>query len=64
MPKLKTPQAIAKRFGLTKRGVVLHRKSGQDHFNARESGRVTRNKRRDVALSEAHARFVRSVLGN
>ncbi len=62
MPKLKTPQAIAKRFTVTKRGKVLHRKGGQDHFNARESGNTTRNKRRDVHLSETHARFVRKVL--
>lgn len=60
--KLKTPKAIVKRFKLTKRGKVLIRKGGQDHFNARESGNVTRGKRRDVALSEHHAPNVKKLL--
>lgn len=62
MPKLKTPNAISSRFLLTKRKKVLHRKAGQDHFNARERGNTTRNKRRDVSLSPAHARFVARIL--
>ena len=62
MAKLKTPKAISKRFTVTKNNKVLHRKGGQDHFNSRDSGKVTRNKRRDKSLSETHARFVRSVI--
>lgn len=56
MPKLKTHQATAKRFIKTRRGKFLKRKCGQDHFNARESGKVTRNKRRDVCFSGAFDR--------
>jgi len=51
MPKLKTHQASAKRFNRTKKGKYLHRKAGQNHFNAREPGSVTRMKRRDIAFS-------------
>lgn len=48
MPKHgKTRKAIAKRFKIKKTGKVLHRTSGQDHFNSRERSKVTRNKRSD-----------------
>lgn len=60
--KLKTPKSIAKRFKVTRRGKVLIRKGGQDHFNARESGVVTRRKRRDVSFSEHHAGNVKKLL--
>lgn len=55
MSKLKTNQAIAKRFILkkTKKGrKLLKRADGQDHFNARESGKTGRNKRRDVTMTK------------
>jgi len=60
--KLKTHKAIAKRFKVTKSGKVLIRKGGQDHFNARESGKVTRMKRRDIALSDSHACNVKQLM--
>ena len=47
---MKTNKAIAKRFKVTKTGKVLKRCAGQDHFNSRESGKVVRNKRRDVKV--------------
>lgn len=46
----KTYKALAKRVKVTKNGKILKRKAGQDHFNTRESGKVTRNKRRDVTV--------------
>jgi ribosomal protein L35 len=48
---MKTNKAIAKRFKVTKTGKVLKRVAGQDHFNSRETGKVTRNKRRDVKVT-------------
>ena len=54
MPKMKTHQATAKRFTI-KRGKgkikILKRTDGKDHFNARESGKVTRNKRGNKLMS-------------
>ncbi|MBI4449689.1 50S ribosomal protein L35 [Candidatus Uhrbacteria bacterium] len=50
MPKLKTHKATAKRLVLTRRGKVLKRKSGQDHFNSRESSSTRMGKRRDIAF--------------
>lgn len=55
---MKTHKAIAKRYKITKTGKVLRRKAGQDHFNARESGNVTRKKRRDV---EQHSAFTKNI---
>jgi len=61
--KQKTPKAISKRFKITKTGKVIIRKGGQDHFNARESGNVTRAKRSDVPFSQTHAGNVKKLLG-
>lgn len=54
MPKLKTRKSIAKRIKITKKGKVLKKKAGQDHFNARESGKVKRNKRRMTKSAKAN----------
>lgn len=51
MPKVKTHKGASKRFRVTKTGKIMHRTSGQDHFNSRETGKVTKNKRQDSALA-------------
>ncbi len=63
MPKNKTHKASAKRFKVTKAKKVLKRYCGQDHFNARSSGKITRKKRRDVTLSKSLQKTVK-VLTN
>lgn len=59
---MKTNKAIAKRFKVTKKGKVLKRTAGQDHFNSREPGKVTRMKRRDRQLSESFTKTVKKLL--
>jgi large subunit ribosomal protein L35 len=49
--KRKTIKSISKRFKITKTGKVKKVKSGQNHFNSGESGKITRNKRRDQQLT-------------
>ncbi len=52
--KLKTRKSLSKRVKLTgtkvnrwgKARKLVRKSAGQDHFNARESGKVTTNKRR------------------
>lgn len=56
--KQKTHKSISKRFKITKNGKVLKRVAGQGHFNARETGKVKRNKRRDVELLPAMKKHV------
>jgi ribosomal protein L35 len=67
MPKLKTRKAIAKRFKLSKpkkckKKKIIMRRSGQDHFNAKESGNVTRKKRRNVQISWKQHEAIRKAL--
>jgi len=62
MPKIKTRQAVAKRFKVTKNGKVIKRTAGQDHFNARESGNTKRSKRRDTAIAHVDAKNIRTMM--
>lgn len=62
MPKIKTHKATAKRFKVTKNKKILKRKAGQNHFNSRESGKVTRNKRRDISISRTEARVIKQLM--
>lgn len=52
MPKLKTHKATAKRFKRTKNGKIIKRTSGQNHFNAKESGKTGTNKKSDIVMSK------------
>ena len=60
--KLKTNKALKKRIKVTSKKKILIRTGGQDHFNSRESGKVTRNKRRDKKLSNANVKNVKKLL--
>jgi large subunit ribosomal protein L35 len=54
MPKKKTHKGTAKRIKRTGSGKLVHRKTGQSHFNSRESGKTTGNKRRDISMSSTN----------
>jgi large subunit ribosomal protein L35 len=60
--KAKTHKAFSKRVRVTKTGKILKRYCGQDHFNARDAGKITRKKRRDTMLPKAHAKAVKTLL--
>lgn len=60
--KLKTKKALKKRVKITGRKKVLIRAGGQDHFNSRERGNTTRNKRRDKTLSDVNVKNVKQLL--
>ena len=62
MPKLKTHQASSKRFKISTRGTLMRKRAGQDHFNAREPGKVTRGKRRLQRVAKVDVRKIRTVL--
>lgn len=62
MPKIKTRKAVAKRFKVTKKNKVMKRGCGQDHFNARESGKQKRAKKLDRSISEADAKNIRKMI--
>jgi large subunit ribosomal protein L35 len=62
MGKQKTIKAVAKRFKLTKKNKLMKKTCGQDHFNSRESGKVTRNKRRLQGISKANVKNIKRCL--
>ncbi len=62
MPKIKTRQAVAKRFKVTKNGKVIKRTAGQDHFNARESGNTKRQKRRDTSIAKVDCKNIKMMI--
>lgn len=60
--KLKSHKALTKRLTITKNKKVLKRKAGQNHFNTRDTGKVTRNKRRDVSIGKAYVKVLKSEI--
>ncbi len=60
--KLKTKKLFRKRVKITGRKKIMIRRGGQDHFNARESGKISKNKRRDQQLSTANKKAVKKLL--
>jgi ribosomal protein L35 len=48
---MKTNKSFTKRLKVTKNGKILARKPGQNHFNAKESGREGIAKKRIVKLN-------------
>lgn len=62
MPKIKTHKATSKRFTVTKTKKVKRRKAGQNHFNARESGVITRRKRRDVNADKTQIKTIKQLM--
>jgi ribosomal protein L35 len=62
MPKLKTKKAVSKRIKITKGKKITIRTGGQDHFNAKERGKVTRAKKRDKNLSKSNEKNIKRCL--
>lgn len=64
MPKLKTRKALLKRIKVTGRKKILKRATRQGHFNAKESGSKTRQKRKTSNFSSANRKKIRKILPN
>lgn len=62
MPKIKTKKAASKKFKITKNRKVLRRKTGQNHYNSKETGKVGRLKKRSVRLFKADEQNVLRAL--
>jgi len=61
MTKLKTKKSASKRFKVNKKK-IMHRPVHQNHFNAKDSGKETRNKRGYRKLSSADEQNIRKIL--
>jgi len=55
-------KAISKRIKKTKNKKFLHITCGQNHFNAKESRKVTKNKRKRKALSKGFRKTLKQNL--
>lgn len=62
--KLKTKKLLSKRVKITggRKKKVLIRTGGQDHFNARESGNVGRNKKRNKQIARVNLPKIKKLL--
>lgn len=60
---MKTRKTLAKKVKITGAGKVIRRTTGQNHFNAKESGDTTRAKRSDKNVAKAEAKNIRRALG-
>ena len=58
MPKQKTKKALVKKVKVTKGKKVTRRKTGQNHFNSKETGKYGRNKKKDIRLARADEKNV------
>ncbi len=61
MPKIKTHKATVKRFKKTGSGKLAQRKCGQDHFNARETGKTKRIKRSDILTTKTLEKTIKQL---
>lgn len=58
---IKTNKSYLKRFKITKNGKILARKTGQNHFNAKERSRTSMGKHRMGTIhmdNKARSRFL------
>ena len=55
-------KAISKRIKKTKNKKFLHMTCGQNHFNAKESRKVTKNKRKLKSLSKGFRKTLKQNL--
>jgi large subunit ribosomal protein L35 len=62
MPKQKTNKALIKKIKVTKTGKVLRRKTGQNHFNSKDTGKTGRNKKKDLRLTRADEKNVLNAI--
>ncbi len=62
MPKRKSNKALTKKIKVSKTGKVKRRSTGQNHFNAKESGNKTRSKRSDKRLFKTDEKNVKKAL--
>ena len=64
MPKIKTRKALVKKIKVSKNGKVFRRSTGQNHFNAKDSGSETRAKRQDQRLFKTDEKNILKALAN
>ena len=47
---IKTKKAMKKRIRITGTGEIMRKKTGQNHFNSKDSGQKTQSKRKELQV--------------
>lgn len=55
---MKTYQSITKRFKITKRGKIIHKSTGQDHFRTKKRGKYILAKRKKKKVSPVYKKTI------
>ena len=63
MPKQKTHKGAAKRFSVTKNGLVKHQKAFKGHILTKKSPKRKRNFRHETEVAKADTKVVERQLG-
>ncbi len=61
---MKTHKTISKRIKITKSGKLLKRHGGQNHFNSRDAGKITRKKRRDQGVAKVYVKSIKQLIAS
>jgi large subunit ribosomal protein L35 len=61
---MKTRKSISKRFKITRRGKIMRRLTGQDHYLAKKSGKRRRASRKWIKMSKAEAKKIKKLLAS
>jgi len=59
---MKTRKSITKRFKITRRGKVLRRAIGQDHFRAKKTGKKRRQARKWILVKGPLAKTIKQLI--
>ncbi|MBM3250914.1 MAG: 50S ribosomal protein L35 [Candidatus Nealsonbacteria bacterium] len=59
---MKTRKSITKRFKITKTGKILRRATGQNHFQAKKSGKRIRQSRKWLLASKPLAKKIKKMI--
>ncbi len=62
MPKMKTHSGASKRFRLTGKGKIMHRRSNRNHLLEHKPSTRTRRLARETVLAAADVKKVRNLL--
>ena len=60
----KTKKAMLKRIKITGSGKLLHRRTGQGHFNSKDRGKVTMHKRQKFMVAKTDEKAVKNLLSH
>lgn len=59
---MKSRKALLKRFKITKKGKIMRRKGGQNHYRAKKSGKKIRSLRKFIEVDKSLGKIIRRLI--